>query len=851
MSASNTIRVMLLGIAFINSFALNTSVYNSEDDENNNFNKASLNRYFILDEAKQFLDDIQKSKRDIIKRNILDEKKVIKEIIYTKNLKRQQDALDTIVKLGYNLANNEKSIQDAIYAIRELNLNTQELNSLNKIPLKSSNYDELLKINNLIDELRFDLLDAYDKTYMLGKLNNQFRFFTKDIFDMTNKITKEIGDDVLVDDFMYATSESMNQMIESLKLIRPELNNYKDIKDSNTKNIALMKIKKVITDYKIGMPFDDYLNLNTRSSEQTISNIVKNVINNIDTVISKQEKIISIIKDLENKHKNRANLILNIQALQDDIDGMDYINHILPDLDLSPLTDASEIDSYIDILNKIDWIPSKERESMLDFVNKLKQLSHINIKIDKIDDFIYSPIYDYSYRYDDFIKIYQDAYLKANSDVQDYLNKIFNILKQTEHKAQQIKDIREKIAILKQTNADDAKLKIAFDKYKKIIFDNSATKTQESIFDALNAKYNIVADNVFNQNNQQKTKDLIMSTQNSLSHATKVLSSTLMRDTVRLNSELSINNRLAKLANPFNDNLQLANAIIKLKDKRFASSSDEVMALLVKEYLSRHSSQSNLYKSFIGGKVSMKNNKINPRIYGLSVGYDVLFDNILLGSSATYAKTKIDTSYVSSRADNYQLEVYARRYIKSSEIDLRASFGISNTNMLRMLNADGSTYTSSSSGKSINCALSLDYGYIFKISDGSFIKPIVGTSYLYSKHNPMKESGVFASNFSKGSTKKLSFKFAGEFRHYVDANYFYITPGIEKEIYKSSKDISISLANIDIPIYLKEKRNTYLTLQTGIDFALTNRLSANANFGVKTTRNESYYNGTIGVRWIF
>ncbi|WP_169764764.1 autotransporter outer membrane beta-barrel domain-containing protein [Campylobacter mucosalis] len=380
-----------------------------------------------------------------------------------------------------------------------------------------------------------------------------------------------------------------------------------------------------------------------------------------------------------------------------------------------------------------------------------------------------------------------------------------------------------------------------------IVFDsNRFNDTQERIFNALNNSDNKILLNILNQNNSEKIRDLVYATERSLKDVSSVLSSSLMLDMIGLNSQLAINNRLAKINNPYNANMALANIIRNLKDEPLTSTDDMALLSLV---ANKAQNPTNLYKSFIGAKAKV--NTISPRIYGVTFGYDVLFQDLLLGSFVTYAKSKIDTGQINQKTNSYQAGIYSRYSFLNSELDTKLSLGISQNDITRMMMVDDRFYTNKAKYKSLSHSFAIDYGYLFRPNDRLFIKPIIGVSYFYSKNNKFKESGFLAIDFLKARSKSVTLNLATEFRYYNDVNYFYITPGVQREIYKRSDDININLANINIPISIKDKKHTYFTLQSGADFTLTNRLSVNANFGIKTSRSQRYYNGTIGVKFVF
>ncbi|OPA76574.1 hypothetical protein BFG05_05135 [Campylobacter pinnipediorum subsp. pinnipediorum] len=320
-------------------------------------------------------------------------------------------------------------------------------------------------------------------------------------------------------------------------------------------------------------------------------------------------------------------------------------------------------------------------------------------------------------------------------------------------------------------------------------------------------------------------------------------------DIIKFNTDLSTATRLASLSNPFNADLALASAIKHLKDDSFASSDDSALISTVREYTDRFNYDNNLWGSVLGGKTSAKNGA-NPKIFGVTIGYDRRFDNSIAGLTTTYAQSKADGNNVETKGRNYQFGVYTRAYFDQNELDARLNFNFGKNKLER------STSVTKTDAKYDSFATSVDmtYGYVYGLDNDLFVKPLAGFEYSYLKTKGFTENGVGALNFNSIKSKVASLKAGVELRKYVDGNnYFYATPGVEGEVYKDSNDAVVRFVgtNNDIRIAADDKKNTYFTLQTGANFNLTDNLSTNINFGTKLGSKNKFYNGTIGVSYKF
>lgn len=319
-------------------------------------------------------------------------------------------------------------------------------------------------------------------------------------------------------------------------------------------------------------------------------------------------------------------------------------------------------------------------------------------------------------------------------------------------------------------------------------------------------------------------------------------------DIVRFNSAISQNNRLAKLSNPFNENLALAYAINSLKDDRFADMGDSLSSV-VKNYTDRFKHDNNLWANIIGAKADIKDSA-NPEIYGFSIGYDKAFDNTIFGGFATIAKSKADSELIKYRSNNYQIGAYTRSFIDANEIDTKISFGFNKNDIKRIQN----NQENKGEFNTKFLSLELGYGYVFGLTDNVFIKPLIGLEYTYLINRSFNEDGAYAMEFARNTSKLLSTKAGAEFRGYFsDASYVYVTPAIQRDLYKSNDNIQTHFigSSYNITLSPDDTKHTYLLLQSGVELAITNALSANVNFGIKARSDEKYYNGSLGVRYKF
>ena len=334
-----------------------------------------------------------------------------------------------------------------------------------------------------------------------------------------------------------------------------------------------------------------------------------------------------------------------------------------------------------------------------------------------------------------------------------------------------------------------------------------------------------------------------------LDTATKSLNKGNFTDIVIFNTNLATNTRLAKLSNPYNGNLALAYAVKNMAGEKFADNGSDALSSVVKEYTNRYNYDNNLWGNVFGGKAKVKD-AANTDVYGFTLGYDKAFDNTIVGGFFTLAKAQSDGNNVKNDADNYSFGVYTRSYFGQNELDSKFAYGFAKNTLKTKTSLIGDN-----EGKydSKYFDIALDYGYVFDIGNAKFVKPIFGLEYTNLKNDSFTAGGPVELNFAKTSVKTLNAKLGAEFRAYTEkGDYFYVTPGIERELSKSADDSVLNFAGSrNVTFDADKKKYTYATLKTGAEFKITDSLSTNINFGIKARSKNQFYNGTLGLSYKF
>ncbi|OPA70572.1 hypothetical protein BB381_04240 [Campylobacter pinnipediorum subsp. caledonicus] len=146
---------------------------------------------------------------------------------------------------------------------------------------------------------------------------------------------------------------------------------------------------------------------------------------------------------------------------------------------------------------------------------------------------------------------------------------------------------------------------------------------------------------------KQKTINFVKELTTSVKDTTNSLTTSSATDVAKFSSNLSTQTRLAKLTNLYNNDLALAYAINNLKDNKFADAGNG-LSNLVKAYTDRFNNDNNVWGNIIGSKAKIKGDSsdTDSKVFGVTLGYDKAFDNVIASSYLSFAKAKTDSKIV-------------------------------------------------------------------------------------------------------------------------------------------------------------------------------------------------------------
>ncbi|MGT0055416.1 immunomodulatory autotransporter protein ImaA [Helicobacter pylori] len=297
--------------------------------------------------------------------------------------------------------------------------------------------------------------------------------------------------------------------------------------------------------------------------------------------------------------------------------------------------------------------------------------------------------------------------------------------------------------------------------------------------------------------------------------------------------------------------------LLELKNKRFSDPNPGEVFVKYSQ-LSKH--PNNLWVQGIGGASFISGG--NGTLYGLNVGYDRLVKNVILGGYVAYGYSGFNGNIMHSLANNVDVGMYARAFLKRNEFTLSANetYGgnASNINssnsLLSVLNQRYSynTWTTSVNG---------NYGYDFMFKQKSVVlKPQVGLSYHFIGLSGMKGNDAaykqFLMHSNPSNESVLTLNMGLESRKYFGKNsYYFVTARLGRDLLiKSKGDNMVRFVGENTLLYRKgEVFNTFASVITGGEMHLWRLVYVNAGVGLKMGLQYQDINitGNVGMRVAF
>ncbi|GAA7148319.1 immunomodulatory autotransporter protein ImaA [Helicobacter pylori] len=299
--------------------------------------------------------------------------------------------------------------------------------------------------------------------------------------------------------------------------------------------------------------------------------------------------------------------------------------------------------------------------------------------------------------------------------------------------------------------------------------------------------------------------------------------------------------------------------LLELKNKRFSDPNPGEVFVKYSQ-LSKH--PNNLWVQGIGGASFISGG--NGTLYGLNAGYDRLVKNVILGGYVAYGYSGFNGNIMHSLANNVDVGVYARAFLKRNEFTLSANetYG-GNANNINSSNSLLSVLNQRYSYNTWTTSVNGNYGYDFMFKQKSVVlKPQVGLSYYFIGLSAMKGKmndaayKQFLMHSNPSNESVLTLNMGLESRKYFGKNsYYFVTARLGRDLLIKSKGGNmVRFVGENTLLYRKgEVFNTFMSVVTGGEMHLWRLMYVNAGVGLKMGLQYQDINitGNVGMRVAF
>ncbi|WP_181227827.1 immunomodulatory autotransporter protein ImaA [Helicobacter pylori] len=297
--------------------------------------------------------------------------------------------------------------------------------------------------------------------------------------------------------------------------------------------------------------------------------------------------------------------------------------------------------------------------------------------------------------------------------------------------------------------------------------------------------------------------------------------------------------------------------LLELKNKRFSDPNPSEVFVKYSQ-LSKH--PNNLWVQGIGGASFISGG--NGTLYGLNAGYDRLVKNVILGGYVAYGYSGFNGNIMHSLANNVDVGMYARAFLKRNEFTLSANetYG-GNANNINSSNPLLSVLNQRYSYNTWTTSVNGNYGYDFMFKQKSVVlKPQVGLSYHFIGLSGMKGNDAaykqFLMHSNPSNESVLTLNMGLESRKYFGKNsYYFVTARLGRDLLIKSKGGNmVRFVGENTLLYRKgEVFNTFASVITGGEMHLWRLMYVNAGVGLKMGLQYQDINitGNVGMRVAF
>ena len=323
---------------------------------------------------------------------------------------------------------------------------------------------------------------------------------------------------------------------------------------------------------------------------------------------------------------------------------------------------------------------------------------------------------------------------------------------------------------------------------------------------------------------------------------------------VNFTSTLNTSARLAQNSNPYKSSMTFARAIESLSKKRFAANES------IYNYTDRFDYDHNAWAMAIGGVGGYYSGGVSA-LGGLSAGYDRMLGRFLVGGYVTYAYGYSVINEFNGNAgvrldnnsNNLEIGAYMRAYVDAHEADVV----VSETMGFNKIDIKNEVIPQIANSMNFTTNITARYGYVFPINvdSGLYVKPLAGINYVFQYSGHVVGSGETAIDSNSKMSHMMTLSALAEVRKYFDdKKYFYITSGLEQDLFAiapSSRIYFANSANNTITYQIDNMVRTYLTVIGGGEIEVRDNMAVTFGIGAKISWDRYFINGNVGFKYKF
>ena len=323
---------------------------------------------------------------------------------------------------------------------------------------------------------------------------------------------------------------------------------------------------------------------------------------------------------------------------------------------------------------------------------------------------------------------------------------------------------------------------------------------------------------------------------------------------VNFTSTLNTSARLAQNSNPYKSSMTFARAIESLSKKRFAANES------IYNYTDRFDYDHNAWAMAIGGVGGYYSGGVSA-LGGLSAGYDRMLGRFLVGGYVTYAYGYSVINEFNGNAgvrldnnsNNLEIGAYMRAYVDAHEADVV----VSETMGFNKIDIKNEVIPQIANSMNFTTNITARYGYVFPINvdSGLYVKPLAGLNYVFQYSGHVVGSGETAIDSNSKMSHMMTLSALAEVRKYFDdKKYFYITSGLEQDLFAiapSSRIYFANSANNTITYKIDNMVRTYLTVIGGGEIEVRDNMAVTFGIGAKISWDRYFINGNVGFKYKF